>query len=101
MMIIQIKKKKKKNITETTINKSMLIKDNNYFIIVSIPRYIERGKNKYGEYLFEYTKGYKFYTSCKGKNCYEQDLEISLDSRENPSVIYVHFGDNVYKINIP
>lgn len=75
--------------------------DNNYFIIVSIPRYIERGKNKYGEYLFEYTKGYKFYTSCKGKNCYEQDLEISLDSRENPSVIYVHFGDNVYKINIP
>ena len=74
--------------------------DNNYFIIVSIPRYIERGKNKYGEYLFEYTKGYKFYTSCKGKNCYEQDLEISLDSRENPSVIYVHFGDNVYKINI-
>ena len=74
--------------------------DDNYFIIVSIPRYIERGKNKYGEYLFEYTKGYKFYTSCKGKNCYEQDLEISLDSRENPSVIYVHFGDNVYKINI-
>ena len=75
--------------------------DNNYFIIVSIPRYVEQGKNKYGEYLFEYTKGYKFYTSCKGKNCYEQDLEISLDSRDDPSIIYIHFGNNVYKINIP
>ncbi|HIU53215.1 MAG TPA: hypothetical protein IAD20_03945 [Candidatus Scatocola faecipullorum] len=75
--------------------------NDNYLIIVSIPKYVEKGKDEYDEYLFEYTKGYKFYTSCKGKNCYEQDLEISLDSRENPSVIYVHFGDNVYKINIP
>lgn len=75
--------------------------DDNYFIIFSIPRYIEKGKNKYGEYLFEYTKGYKFYTSCKGKKCYEQDLEISLDSRDDPSNIYIHFGNKVYKINIP
>lgn len=75
--------------------------DDNYFVIFSIPRYIEKGKNKYGEYLFEYTKGYKFYTSCKGKKCYEQDLEISLDSRDDPSNIYIHFGNKVYKINIP
>ena len=74
--------------------------NDNYFIIISIPRYVEKEKNKHGEYIFEYRNGYKFYTSCKGKDCYAQDLEISLDSRKDPSQIQINFGGKVYEIEI-
>lgn len=72
--------------------------DDNFFIVISISRFGGQQTNRSGEVVLQYQEGYKFYTWCHGHECYNQNLEISADRRENPSVIYVLWGNRTFKI---
>lgn len=69
-----------------------------FFVVISVLRFSGLTQNEYDDYFLDYQEGYKIYTSCSGANCFDADINISTDKREDPTALYVRFGEEAFEI---